>query len=81
MDKEKTPYGSQSLNRFIEESIRSNWERVALSDIDADVSFTFGETAEYIEKIHILFRSAGLRPGDKVATRWRYAEETARHGP
>lgn len=67
MDKEKTPYGSQSLNRFIEESIRSNWERVALSDIDADVSFTFGETAEYIEKIHILFRSAGLRPGDKVA--------------
>lgn len=56
----------RSLNKIIEEAIKTNWERLALSDIGG-ISFKFSELAEAIEKIHILFEAAGVRPGDKVA--------------
>ena len=28
------PYGDKSLNKIIEEAIKNNWERLALSDMD-----------------------------------------------
>lgn len=60
------PWGEHSLNHIIEEAIRKNWELMALSDFGG-VSFKFSEVAEEAEKIHILFRAAGVVPGDKVA--------------
>jgi len=60
------PYGEQSLNHIIEIAVKNNWNLTALSDIGGE-SFTFSRLAERIEKLHILFHAAGLRPGDKVA--------------
>lgn len=60
------PYGEKSLNHIIENAVRKNWNLMALSDMGGE-SFTFSELAERIEKLHILFETAGLQSGDKVA--------------
>lgn len=59
-------YSKNSLNQLIEEAIRKNWELMALSDFGG-VSFKFSEVAERIEKNHILFKAANIKPGDKIA--------------
>ena len=59
-------WDARSLNHIIEDAIKSNWERMALSDLGG-ISFKFSEVAENVEKLHILFEAAGVRPGDKVA--------------
>lgn len=55
-----------SLNLIIEKAITTNWFLDALSDFDG-VNYRFADVAEIIEKIHILFNSADLKPGDRVA--------------
>lgn len=55
-----------SLNEIIEKSIRDNWEITALSDLGG-INLPYKDVAVYIEKLHILFDAAGLKPGDKVA--------------
>ena len=55
-----------SLNEIIEKSIRANWEITALSDLGG-INLPYKDVAVYIEKLHILFDAAGLKPGDKVA--------------
>lgn len=57
---------SDRLNGIIEDSVKKNWELKALSDLDGK-SYSYAEVAENIEKLHILFKSANLKPGDKVA--------------
>ena len=61
-----TPYGERSLNSLIEKSIRNNWQLMAFSDLGG-VSFKFSEVAEQIGKLHIIYRAAGIKPGDKIA--------------
>lgn len=61
------PYGEHSLNHIIEDAVRKNWELMALSDLGGGLSYKFSEVAESTAKLHLLFESAGLRPGDKVA--------------
>lgn len=56
----------RSLNKIIEDSIKKNWELMALSDLGGK-SYKFSEVAENIEKIHILFEASNVKPGDKVA--------------
>lgn len=60
------PYRPDSLNNIIESAIRKYWNLTALSDLGG-VSYSFSELAESIEKIHLMFEAAGLKPGDKVA--------------
>ncbi len=55
-----------SLNAYIGQSIRNNWNLPALSDFDGP-TFTYRDVARKVAKLHILFRSAGLQPGDKIA--------------
>ncbi|MDE5841231.1 MAG: AMP-binding protein [Muribaculaceae bacterium] len=80
MSKEKKPHFSveitdtdqffknipDSLNEILEASVRRNWELPALSDFKGD-THTYGEVASMIEKLHILFKAAGVEPGDKIA--------------
>lgn len=54
------------LTDTLQQSIRSNWSRPALSDFDG-ATMTYAEVARRIAKMHILFRAAGIRPGDKIA--------------
>ena len=57
---------SKSVNRLIEQGIRNNWERAALSNYKG-ITYTYGEMAVKIEKLHIAFSQLGIVPGDKIA--------------
>lgn len=61
-----TEKNTQSLNRLIEKAIRENWNRMSLSDMGG-MNYQYKDVAEWIAKLHILFESAGVRPGDHVA--------------
>ena len=50
----------------LEQAIKNNWERPAVANFRSE-SFTFGQMAERIERLHIFFRNIGLKKGDKVA--------------
>ncbi len=56
----------KSLNKYIENSIRENWEKLSLSDFDG-VSYHYKDVARKIAKLHVLYEHIGLTPGDKVA--------------
>ena len=49
-----------------EQSIKDNWARDALTDYQG-ATLQYHDVARKIEKLHILFEHAGLKPGDKVA--------------
>ncbi len=55
-----------SFNKYIEESIKKNWEMPALTDYKGS-TYLYKDVARKIEKIHIMFEAAGLKKGDKVA--------------
>lgn len=55
-----------SLNAILEMSVRRNWQLTAFSDFRGK-DYTFAHVAEYVAKLHILFESAGVKQGDKVA--------------
>lgn len=56
----------KSFIQLIEESIRSNWNRDALTDYKG-AALQYKDVARKIEKMHILFRHAGIQQGDKIA--------------
>lgn len=56
----------KSLNRMFLKSIRDNWEQLALTDFNG-VSFQYRDVARKTAKLHLLYRSIGLKPGDRVA--------------
>ena len=51
---------------YINNSIKENWNEPALSNYGAN-SFTYGEVASEIEKMHILFEKCGIKKNDKIA--------------
>lgn len=51
---------------FIEQSIKTNWDLDALTDYKGS-TLQYKDVARKIEKLHILFENAGVRPGDKIA--------------
>lgn len=57
---------SERLIGYIEQSIRQNWNIEALSNYK-ESGYSYKEIAEKIIKIHILFKEAGIKEGDKVA--------------
>ena len=57
---------NESFNKYIEQAIKENWERIALSDFDG-VSYHYKDIARKIEKMHILMEAAGIKKGDKIA--------------
>ena len=55
-----------SFIQLIEQSIRKNWDRSALTDYKG-ATLQYKDVARKIEKMHILFQHAGSQPGDKIA--------------
>ena len=60
----------------LQEAMKSNWERPALSNYRGEV-FTYGEVATEIAKLHVLYEAIGLKKGDKIAL---CAKNSARWG-
>lgn len=51
---------------LIGNSIRKNWDRMALTDYKGK-TLLFRDVAANIAKLHIIFREAGIQPGDRIA--------------
>ncbi|MBO5921303.1 MAG: AMP-binding protein [Bacteroidaceae bacterium] len=51
---------------YVDESIKANWNSPALSNYGAN-TFTYGEVAAEIERMHLLFEQCGIKKGDKIA--------------
>ena len=60
------PFPIQNFIKLYEKSFAENWGLPALSDYGRAPQ-TYGEMAEEIAKIHLLFQSLGIKQGDKVA--------------
>jgi len=56
----------KSVNQYLAETISLNWEHPALTDFNG-VSYSFRDIARKISKLHILYESCGVKPGDKIA--------------
>ena len=52
---------------YIQTTIRRDWKEPAMTDYDDGGEFTYGQMAERIARIHVLFKAIGLKKGDKVA--------------
>lgn len=57
---------SPHLLGLIAGSIRKNWDRPAIGDFRGK-EMTYGQLAARIAELHILFRVAGLKKGDRIA--------------
>lgn len=56
----------ESFLQYIEESIKTNWDRPALTDFKGATS-SYKDVARKIEKLHLLFEHCGIKKGDKIA--------------
>jgi long-chain acyl-CoA synthetase len=56
----------ERLIGYIEQSIRQNWDIEALSDYK-EKGYSYKEIAVRIIKLHMLFKEAGIKEGDKIA--------------
>ena len=57
----------ENLIKIYEKSFRDNWELEALSDYNSKFMLTYGAFATEIERIHLLYKYAGIKQGDHVA--------------
>ena len=66
----------ENLIKFYEKSFRENRELPALTDYFKNETFSYYEMAKEIAKLHLLFKKADIKQGDKIAligrnnTRW-----------
>ncbi len=56
----------ENLVSYFETSIKENWNLPALSDYKGK-SYTYSQTGITIKKLHLLFREAGIKRGDKIS--------------
>lgn len=57
----------QNLIKIYEQSFKENWMLDCLTDYGGDNSYTYGEVAKEIARIHLIFKKCKLREGDKIA--------------
>ena len=53
--------------KIYEDSFRNNWQLPALTDYKVDSTYTYGELAREIARLHILFSELNIEKGDKIA--------------
>lgn len=56
----------KSLIQYIQDSIRNNWENLALTDFNG-VSYQYRDIARKVAKLHLLYEHAAIKRGDKIA--------------
>ena len=57
---------TKDLITSISDSIKANWQSPILSDFQGS-SLTGADVAERIEKIHLILKECGIKPGEKIA--------------
>ncbi len=57
----------ENFIKLYENSFRENWDLPCYTDYGEDISFTYGQVAEEIARLHLLFKHCSLRRGEKIA--------------
>ncbi|MGL4779703.1 MAG: AMP-binding protein [Bacteroidales bacterium] len=57
----------ENFIQLFADSFKKNWELKALSDYVEKTSFTYGEVATEVAKLHMLFEACHIKQGDKIA--------------
>ena len=57
----------ENFIRLFEDSFRNNWDLEAYTDFGDNKTVTYGQVAEEIARIHLIFEQAGIEKDDKVA--------------
>lgn len=57
----------ENFIKIYEKSFKENWDLPALTDYTKSTTFSFGEVATEIARIHLLFEACQVRRGDKIA--------------
>lgn len=57
----------QNFIKLFENSFRQNWDLPAYSDYSKGETFTYGQAATQIAKLHLLFDKINIKQGDKIA--------------
>ena len=57
----------ENIIKIYEKSFQDNWELPALSDYNTKQTLTYGDFAEQIARLHIIYKECGVKPGDRVA--------------
>jgi len=70
---------SNSLLELLETTFKKDWKKPAYSDYGSDTSFTYGDVAKNMMRLHRIFDELGLQKGDHIAlcdknsSRWAIA--------
>ncbi len=57
----------ENFIKLFESSFKQNWELPAFTDYSLAKTYTYGEAAQQIAKLHILFKEAKIEQGDRIA--------------
>lgn len=57
----------QNFIQLYENSFKNNWEQPALTDYRENTTYSYGELAREIARLHLLFRELGIEKGDKIS--------------
>ena len=57
----------ENFINLYENSFKENWDLPCYTDYGEDTTFTYGQVAEEIAKMHLLFQYCSLRRGDKIS--------------
>ena len=52
---------------YFQNTTKRKWSDLAMKDLDGNTSYTYGELANEIARLHTSFRLLGIEPGDKIA--------------
>ena len=52
---------------YFQSTIKNRWSELALKDLDGTNSYTYGELAAQIARLHVTFKELGIQEGDKIA--------------
>ena len=52
---------------YLQNTTKKRWSELALKDLDGSNSYTYGELANAIGRLHATFQALGIQEGDKIA--------------
>ena len=57
----------ENFIKLYENSFRENWDLPCYTDYGENTQYTYGQVAEKIARLHLLFKHCSLRRGDKIS--------------
>lgn len=57
----------ENFIKLYESSFKENWDLPCYTDYGEEITYTYGQVAEEVAKLHLLFHHCSLRRGDKIS--------------